>query len=45
MLGSGNTTLRISKEEMTDIKSLVESGLLTKGVSESIKNEAKKQKR
>ena len=44
MFGSGKTTL-ISNEEMNDImeivKSLEESGLLTKGVSKTIKNEAK----
>ena len=49
MFGSGMTTLIISNEEMNDIlkiiKSLEESGLLTKGVSETIKNEAKQQKR
>ena len=48
MFGSGNTTLIISKEEMNDtmkiIKSLKESVLLIKGVSETIKNEAKEQK-
>ena len=48
MFGSGNTTLIISNEEMNDttklIKSLKESGLLIKGVSETIKNEAKEQK-
>ena len=42
------TTLIISNEEMNDIlkiiKSLEESGLLTKGVSETIKNEAKQKK-
>ena len=47
MRGSGTTTLTISNEEMNDImkivKSLEESGLLTKDVSETIKNEAKKQ--
>ena len=47
--GSDNTTLTISNEEMSDImkiiKSLGESGLLIKGVSETIKNEGKKQKR
>ena len=46
MFGSGATTLIISNEEMIDImkiiKSLEESGLLIKGVSETIKNEAKK---
>ena len=44
MFGSGKTTL-ISNEEMNDImkivKSLEESGLLIKGVSKTIKNEAK----
>ena len=48
MFGSGNTTLIISNEEMNDImkivKSLEESGLLIKGISETIKNEAKEQK-
>ena len=42
------TTLIISYEEMNDImkivKSLEESGLLIKGVSETIKSEAKEQK-
>ena len=46
MFGSVNTTLIISNEEMNDImkiiKSLEESGLLIKGVSETIKNEVKK---
>ena len=48
MFGSGNVTLIISNEEMNDvmksIKSLEESGLLIKGVSETIKTEAKEQK-
>ena len=48
MFGSGFTTLIISNEEMNDImkivKSLQESGLLIKGVSEKIKNEVKQQK-
>ena len=48
MLGSGFTILIISNEEMEDImkivKSLEDSGLLIKGVSETIKNEAKKEK-
>ena len=48
MFGSGNTTLIVSNEEMNDImkiiNSLEESGLLIKGVSEAIKNEAKEQK-
>ena len=42
------TTLIISNEEMNDItkivKSLEESGLLIKGVSETIKSEPKEQK-
>ena len=42
MFGSGKTTLIISNEEMNDImkivKSLEESGLLMKDVSETIKN-------
>ena len=45
---ANRTTLIISNEEMNDImkivKSLEESGLLIKGVSETIKNEAKEQK-
>ena len=48
MFGSGNTTLIICNGEMNDImelvKSLEKSGLLIKGVSEKIKNEAKEQK-
>ena len=48
MFGSGNTTLIISNEEMKDImkitKFLEESGLLIKGVSETIKNEAKERR-
>ena len=48
MLGSGFTTLIISNKEMNDImkivKSLEESRLLIKSVSETITNEAKKQK-
>ena len=48
ILGSGNTTLIISNDEIHDIikivKSLEDSGLLLKGVSETIQNEAKKQK-
>ena len=47
MFESGTTTLIISNEEMNDImkivKSLEESILLRKGVSETIKNEAKEQ--
>ena len=48
MLGSGMNTLIIPNEEINDImkivKSLEESGLLIKVVSETIKNEAKEQK-
>ena len=48
IFGSGNTTLIVSNEEMNNImkilKSLEESGLLIKSVSETIKNEAKEQK-
>ena len=48
MFGSGVTTLIILNEETNDImkivKSLEESGLLIKGVSEIIKNEGKEQK-
>ena len=47
VFGSGTTTTMISNEKINDImkiiKSLEESGLLIKGVSETIKNEAKKQ--
>ena len=45
MFWSGNTTLIVSNDKMNDItkiiKSLEESSLLIKGVSETIKNEAK----
>ena len=48
MFGSSTSTLIISNEEMTDImkivKSLEESSLLIKDVSETIKNEAKEEK-
>ena len=48
IFGSGTTTLIISNEEMNDIikivKSLEKSGSLIKGVSETIRNEAKEQK-
>ena len=48
MFVSGTTTLIISNEEMNDIMKIVkfleESGLSIKGVSETIKNEAKGQK-
>ena len=48
MFGSGTTTLIISNDEMGDIlkivKSLENSGLLLKGVSETIQQEAKEQR-
>ena len=45
MFRSGATTVISSNEEMNDIiKSLEESGLLIKGVSETIKKELKEQK-
>ena len=48
MLGSGATTLIISNDEMNDIikivKSLENSGVLLKGVSETIQNKAKEQR-
>ena len=48
MLGSGVATLIISNDEMDDIlkivKSLENSGLLLKGVSETIQHEAKEQR-
>ena len=48
MLGSGATTLVISNDEMEEIikivKSLEDSCLLLKGVSETIQNQAKEQK-
>ena len=48
ILGSGKTTLIIPNDEMKDIirvvKSLEDSGLLLKGVSETIQNETKEQK-
>ena len=49
ILGSGTTTLTILNEEINNIKeiikSLEDSGLLIKEVSETRKNEAKEQKR
>ena len=49
MFGSGTTTLIISNEETNDIMKktnfLEECGLLIKGVSETIQNEAKELKR
>ena len=48
ILGSGNTTLIISNKDMNDlikiVKSLEYSGLLLKGVTESVQNEVKEQK-
>ena len=49
ILGSGNTTmLIISNDEINDIikivKSLEDSGLLLKGVTETVQNEVKEQK-
>ena len=48
ILGSGNTTLIISNDEMKYIirivKSLDDSGLLLKGVTKTIQNEAKQQR-
>ena len=48
MLGSGATTLIISNDEMDDIlkivKSLENSGVLLKEVSETIQQEAKEQR-
>ena len=47
MLGSGTATLIISNDEMNDIikivKSLENSGVILKGVSETIQHEAKEQ--
>ena len=47
ILGSGNTTLIISNKDMDDlikiVKSLEDSGLLLKGVTESVQNEVKQQ--
>ena len=46
--GSDTTALIISNEEMEDImkivKSIEESGLILKGISETIQNEAKEQR-
>ena len=48
ILGSGHTTLIISKEEMNDIikivQALEDSNILLKGVTKTIKNETKEQK-
>ena len=40
----GNTTLIISNKSMEDLIKIVDSGLLLKGVTESLQNEAKEQK-
>ena len=49
MFGLGNTTLIISNKEMNNImkiaKSVEDFGLLIKGVSETIQNQAKEKKR
>ena len=49
ILGSGNTTLVISNEEMNDVikivQTLEDSNILLKGVTETVKNETKEQKR
>ena len=48
ILGSGNATLVISNKDTEDlikiVKSLEDSGLLLKGVTESVQNEVKEQK-
>ena len=48
ILGSGNTTLTISNKDIEDlikiVKALEDSGLLLKGVTESLQNEVKHQK-
>ena len=48
ILGSSNTTLIISNKDMDDlikiVKSLEDSGLLLKGVTESVQNEVNEQK-
>ena len=48
ILGSGNTTLIFSNEEMNDIikivQALEDSNILLKGVTETVKNETKEQK-
>ena len=48
ILGSGNTTLIISNEEMNDIMKIIQaledSNILLKGVTKTIKNETKEQK-
>ena len=48
ILGSGNTTLIISNEEMNDIMKIVQaledSNILLKGVTKTIENETREQK-
>ena len=48
ILGSGNTTLIISNEEINDIikivQALEDSNILLKGVTEAVKNETKEKK-
>ena len=44
ILGSGNTALIISNNEIKIVKSLKDSGLLLKGVTETVQNEVKEQK-
>ena len=48
ILGSGTATITVSSNEMKNIikivKSLENSGLLLKGIRETIENEAKEQK-
>ena len=48
ILGSGNTTLITSNKDIEDlvkiVKSLEDSGILVKGVTESVQNEVKEQK-
>ena len=45
ILGSGNTTLIISNKEINDVMKIVQaledSNILLKGVTETVKNEAK----
>ena len=47
ILGSGNTTLIISNEEMNDIMKIVQaledSNILLKGITDTVKNDTKEQ--
>ena len=47
ILGSGNTTLMISNEEMNDIMKIVQaledSNILLKGITDTVKNDTKEQ--